>query len=115
MRFAGKTHVALKLREAGFDHIQRHAGSDAASLVSAEQSSLTSARDIVVDSSNLTKDERMMWISAAQQACSSLSILTVVCGMTPIGDDVRSRFPWGTLLWPKLAVVPSDWPRVSTR
>lgn len=59
------------------------------SLVAAEVSSVKAFRDVVIDSGNLTKDERMMWINSAKQACSNLSIVTVVCGITPTGENVR--------------------------
>lgn len=81
--------MSLQLRAAGFDHIQRHESADKNSLVAAEQSSIQSVRDVVVDSSNLTKEERIMWISAAKQACPNLSIVTVVCGIMPTGENVR--------------------------
>ena len=93
---AGKTKLALKLRELGWDHIQHHSQSTTESLQSALRSSLEAGRDVVVDSLNLTKAQRHQWLSVAGQAMpkaadgsSGISQFVVISAMNPTGQDVR--------------------------
>lgn len=96
MSAAGKTNLALQLREHGWDHIQSHVESNVASLQHAIRSSLSGGRDVVVDGSNLTKAERQQWLSVASQAVPpapdgtpSISQFVVICAVQPTGEDVR--------------------------
>jgi len=93
---AGKTQLALRLRELGWDHIQHHSESTVDSLQSALRSSLEAGRDVVVDALNLTKADREQWWTVAAQAvpkgpdgADGFLQFVVISAVEPVGQDVR--------------------------
>ena len=69
--------------------MQRHEASSDEATLEAARNSLRLGRDVVVDSKNLTTQERTEWITAAR-AVADVSASVVICGQPPTGGEVRT-------------------------